>query len=214
MLYFPYKRLYILIGSPRSGKDVIAKFLQESRNFEAFAFADKVKEEFGISKEDFEAAKISGDIEELRRKLWEFSEEKRAENPLYFVNKVLDDVAQAQNSVVITDVRTPTEYNQALYGKHDICNNFSIREAFWVIKGNIENQFIKEQLKDSHLSRKFLEQPNGKIYKIHNKYNALHKFIGDLEAFFLTEDIIQLNKKSYDRDAIAEYANNFVVREK
>lgn len=212
MLEFPQKRIYCLIGIPRSGKDTVAKYLQESRNFEVFAFADKIKEEFGITKEDFEAAKITGDIEKLRRDLWEFSKEKTKNNPLYFIDKVITAAYFTVKSVVITDIRTTIEYSQALYG---IQKYKAIRKAFWIIKGNIADQFDQEDmLKDSKISKQFLENLNSEIFKIHNKNNALHRFLSDLERCFLTEDILELHKKSYSRDDIGAYLEKFIISER
>src|SRR5690242_14178452 len=109
MVVFPKKRIFGLIGAPRSGKDTVANYLQETRNFGAMAFADKIKEEFGISKEDFEAAKIAGNIEDLRKKLWDFSAVKKKIDPLYFIKKVMDEANSYQKSTVITDIRTLDE---------------------------------------------------------------------------------------------------------
>ena len=98
MIDYPHKKIYGLLGAPRAGKDTVAKYLQESRNFVSLAFADKIKEEYGLNKADFESAKISGHIDELRKDLWDFSDSKKKDDPLYFISQVLDDANSCKES--------------------------------------------------------------------------------------------------------------------
>lgn len=179
------------------GKDTVAKFLQESRNFVAVAFADKIKEEYGVSIEDFEAAKISGEITKMRAELWKFSAEKKKEDPLYFIRKVMEDVVNSDKSVVITDIRTPDELRSFYeYGESD-----SIRRVYYIVdQANQEGSISDEGfIKESKLHRRdiipFLDTPNME-HIINNSRMGVYKFSRTLEKFFFTEDIMDLSGPS------------------
>lgn len=223
MIKFPYKKIYGLLGAPRSGKDAVVKYLQESRNFVAFAFADKIKEEYGISKEDFEMAKISGDIGQLRQKLWKFSAEKKSKDPNYFIRLVMEEAVNTEQSVVITDIRTEEEFG-ALFQQSpskSIIRAYMVGEsdASWesIDKASL-NYVIKGSMitKDFYCHQKFALH---RIMEINNKIKGLHLFYRELENFFFKEDMIDLLNnidkiKNNYRESISGYISQFDVREK
>lgn len=192
MVNYPEKRVFALLGAPRSGKDTVARYLVESRNFVKKAFADKIKEEFGVSNEDFEMAKISGKIDNLRKELWEFSEIKKKDDPEYFIRLVIDEVVNTDNSVVITDVRTEDEFN-AIFNY--IPNNI-IKRAY-MLKNSVfswEAAENKRRIKESKISEEFyLEQcAAGRIRQIQNNIRGLYRYYRYLENLFFKEDIMDL----------------------
>jgi hypothetical protein len=218
MIGFPCKRLFGLIGAPRAGKDTVADYLQQTRNFVAFAFADKIKEEYGISIEDFEAAKITGNIDELRAKLWEFSAKMKEKDPNYFIDKVMRDATGCQESVIITDVRTPEELDAFFsYGDES-----TIRRIYWVRK-HIPWEFEDEILRESKLTRDLINEKvkGGDIQIIDNVARTAYYFHRDLDNFFFEEDIVDLSDSQPDsrnrqkwRSIISNYVSQFEFREK
>lgn len=212
MIVFPFKRIFGLIGAPRAGKDSVAQFLQETREFEPIAFADRIKEEFGISKEDFEAAKIAGNIDSLREQLWAFSAEKKKDDPLYFINLVIRDTLANQDSVVITDIRTPEELKAVQ----------SVGRVYWVsrvIQGDQDEsgRLIGSKLDFDDLVDQLHKRSN--IRLINNKYKGLFSFYKDLDKFFFMEDIMDLSDSPSDkyhkqekRGAMMSYMEQFEVR--
>jgi len=100
MIAFPFKRIYGLVGAMRTGKDSVANFLIETRGFKQIAFADQIKEEFGISKEDFEAAKIAGNIEELRSTDFAFS----SKNAYQYISPCITHVTPTRNSSIYRSI--------------------------------------------------------------------------------------------------------------
>lgn len=187
MIVFPFKRIFGLIGVPRCGKNEVANFLTETRGFIQLAFADQIKEEFGISKEDFEAAKIAGNIQELRDELWTFSAEKKKDDPMYFINKVINKAESSTKSVIITDIRTEPEF-------YAIMNSFTdkyIRRVYWVKrKGNIEVE--NGRLRDSKLDVHYIDKFRHGVKHIANDTNGLYSFFRHLDDFFLKEDICDI----------------------
>lgn len=182
------RRIFGLVGAPRAGKDVVAKFLQETRNFDVLAFADKIKEEFGISKEDFEAAKISGDIKSIRKELWAFSDRKKAEDPMYFINKVVEQANLSNNSVVVTDVRTPEELNAL--------NKCGAR-IYLVYKSGNSVYNDDNLIPESKISRSDLESCSP--IKLKNPNMGLYNFYKELDKFFFVEDLMDLSDSCGDR---------------
>ena len=204
MIKFPYKRIIGLLGVPRSGKNTVAKYLQESRNFATMAFADKIKEEYGITKEDFEAAKITGDIEKLRQDLWDFSASKKKKEPLYFIDKVIKDALNLTQSVIITDIRTINELDCFLA----IPVN---KRIYWIIRGMLKNQFNESNiLKGSKLKEIDIFKGTRKpfIYMLKNNFNGSYKLIKYLEQFFFKEDIIDLVGSSGDSSEYDKHIKN------
>jgi len=191
MIAFPFKRIFGLIGAPRAGKDSVAQFLQETRDFKPIAFADRIKEEFGISKEDFEAAKIAGNIDDLRDRLWAFSAEKKKDDPLYFINLVVKDTLANQDSVVITDIRTPEELEAAQ----------SVGRVYWVSRdpeGEEDNGVLRgSKLNFAELAKQAFE--DSKIRVIDNLSDGLFGFYKELDKFFFMEDIMDLSDSPSDR---------------
>jgi adenylate kinase family enzyme len=222
MIEYPYKRVFGLIGAPRSGKDTVAKYLQESRNFVTLAFADRIKEEFGISKEDFETAKITGEIDRLRKELWNFSDKKKAEDPNYFIRLVMEEADSLEESVVITDVRTENEFMAFFdFLPTDIITriynvNYDVEK--------FDNDYI---FTGTRISRDFYwHQRNTKerIKQIDNKENGLFAFYSKLSSFFFREDIMDLSGPSdlseYDKQTykewraiVSSYISQFDIRE-
>lgn len=196
MVKYPNKRVFGLIGAPRSGKDTVAKYLQESRNFASMAFADKIKEEYGISKEDFETAKITGEIDRLREELWNFSANKKKEDPEYFIRLVMEETAKIERSIVITDIRTEDEFN-ALF-KYLPAN--IIKRVYMIGDSadaweSIDGDFCNYKIKDSKISKEFYCNQwivKQRIRCIDNKRNGLYKFYLYLNNFFFKEDIMDL----------------------
>jgi len=197
MIVFPFKRIFGLIGVPRSGKDSVSNFLQETREFVPLAFADRIKKEFGVSKEDFEAAKISGNIKELRDKLWAYSAEKTKDDPEYFIRLVMEQAANTKKSVIITDIRTEDEFN-ALF-KYAPAENLP---RIYHISSGDTNEFSGDCLVESKISRGFLLQNSGNIRFILNnkKESGLYAFYQALEHYFMVEDIMDLPEAQDDYD--------------
>lgn len=91
-------------GKMRSGKDTVAAYLCEEYGFVRMAFADKLKE---VAKDLFgaqETAKNRGLLQALGRKMCEI------DNAVW-VKYVLDRIPLSGPSIVITDLRFPTEYH-------------------------------------------------------------------------------------------------------
>ena len=220
MIDFSKKRIYSLLGSPRSGKDTVAKYLQESRNFVTMAFGDKIKEQFGISIEDFELAKVSGDIDKIRKDLWDFSTSKikQYNDPAYFIRSLMDDAISEKRSVVITDIRTPLELSA-------ICKlNCNIKKVFNVIKGKEQIYLDNNMLEDSKLHKLDIEvaKDAGYLALINNVEKQSYKFIDYLKNFFFIEDIINFvcfNEDLSDKQKlekkliISKYIQQFDIRE-
>jgi len=220
MIKFPNNRIFGLIGAPRSGKDVVGQYLQESRNFVSLAFADKIKEEYGISKEDFEAAKITKEINKLRQELWDFSAQKKKEDPNYFIELVINQALSLKTSVVITDIRTEDEFNALLK-----CSPNIIARVYMVQYTDSE-VFKNGIMLGSELGSEWYYNTyqKGAIRHIDNyKSEGLYKFYNRLENFFFKEDIMDLgpSDKTVDyenytkwRSTISRYISQFDIREK
>lgn len=215
MVVFPKKRIIGLIGVPRSGKDTVANYLQETRNFATMAFADKIKEEFGISNADFEAAKIAGNIEDLRQKLWDFSAKKKASDPLYFIRKVMRNAIDSYDSVVITDIRTPDEMESFL--RYD--TDMYVRRIYFVQKTGLEiDADDKGCLLGTKLPFSLITplQEEDKIRNIYNTNEGLFKFLCELEKFFFKEDIMDLPPAGVNdfkwRSLVSDYLSQFDVK--
>lgn len=209
---FPFKRIYGLIGGLRVGKDVVANFLSETRNFTQMAFADQIKDEFGISNEDFEAAKIAGNIEELRNKLWNFSAEKKKNNSRYFIDKIINKAEISKNSVIITDIRTPEEF-QAFSDIKTI-----LKRIYWVKCECLEDFDHDGYLVGSRLSKnmimEFIKNKKSQLHYVYNNKNGLYNLYQYLDKFFFAEDLIDLyNYPGYEKN-IHLYIDNFEVKQK
>jgi hypothetical protein len=234
MVKFPNKRVFGLIGAPRSGKSEVGQYLQESRDFTPMAFADKIKEEYGISKEDFETAKITGEIEKLRKELWDFSAERKKDDPEYFIRLVMEETVKTERSIVITDIRTEDEFN-ALF-KYLPAN--IIKRVYMVRKSAETWEKINEgypgeyKIKDSKISKDFFYRQiiKHRIRRIDNDINGLYKFHLYLNNFFFKEDIMDLVGPSGDlldpdpdrqvyynkiwREIVSDYISQFDIIER
>lgn len=216
---FPFKRIYGMIGAIRTGKNSIADFLSETRGFMQIAFADQVKEEFGISNADFESAKIAGNIEKLREQLWAFSAEKKKEDSQYFISKVIEKASNSDQSVIITDIRTKEELTAFL---HMELNYFKFKRIYWV-RSNEEGEFDKNRcLAGSKLSEKtiinymYSELPEYDIRCIFNKKKTgLYEFYQQLDGFFFLEDIKDIIKiERFYRTGLSSYINQFEIKQR
>ena len=210
MIEFPKKRVWGLLGAPRAGKNQVAQYLKESRGFATFAFADSIKEEFGISVENFEAAKITGKIEEIRQQLWEFSAIKKAQDPLYFINKVMGEAILIENSAVVTDIRTEDELLSFFNHKAD--------RIYWVRRNceDVQDGFLKGSKIKCETINEYINKD--KIRILDNYSIGLFEFLVYMEDFFFKEDIIDLpaligykfDQTSW-RSAISNYLSRFKI---
>ena len=181
MVIYPIKRVFGLIGSPRAGKDEVANFLTETRGFKRLAFADKIKEECGISIQDFEMAKINGNISQIRQKLWDYSSNIRKTDPTYFIRLIIEEATKIDNSVVITDIRTYDEIKAVE----------NIGSIYWVINTiecNIDDDGMIKGSKlhyDTNIKQ-------AKIKRIENQFDGIFNFYKYLEQYFYKEDIMDL----------------------
>jgi hypothetical protein len=232
MVKYPNKRVFGLIGAPRSGKDTVARYLQESRNFASMAFADKIKEEYGITNEDFETAKITGEIDRLRKELWDFSARKKQDNPEYFVKLVMEETVKIERSIVITDIRTENEFNALFkYLPADIIKRvYIVKESAETWEQTNPGKYPGEyKIKDSKISKEFYcnQIVKQRIRGIDNKKNGLYKFYQYLSNFFFKEDIMDLvgpsdlldpDKQIYNnemwRNIVSDYISQFDILER
>jgi hypothetical protein len=202
------KRILGLIGAQRSGKDEIARYLEETRGFETLAFADRVKQEFGIDKEDFEAAKVSGNIEEIRQQLWAFSAKIKEKDPLHFIKGVIEQAKSSKRSVVITDIRTVDELNEVFWLPAQI---------YYVIrhKPEHENGCIRGSKLPVALIRDYSDRDRAlkhPIQEIHNTAEGVYYLYQELDRFFFLEDVKDLLHTSADQDII-RYLEQYDVRQ-
>lgn len=216
MVKYPNKRIYGLIGPPRSGKSTVAKYLQESRDFASMAFADKIKEEYGIANEDFEAAKITGEIDRLRQELWDFSAQKKKNDPKYFIKLVIDEALKLEKSVIITDIRTEDEFN-ALF---ECLPADIIRRVYMVGESaatweSVGGGFSNYRIKGSKISRDFYcyqKNVRQRVRGIDNKRDGVYRFYRYLSDFFFREDLFDLCTVE-NREIIKAYLKQFYIIE-
>jgi hypothetical protein len=208
---FPFRRVFGLVGAIRTGKDSVANFLSETRGFVQIAFADQIKEEFGISKEDFEAAKIAGNIEELRDKLWTFSADKKKEDPNYFIKKVTEKTEQLEQSVIITDIRTEEE----LIAFYNIDSR--INRVYWV-RGD-HTQEIDEKgflagskLKEHAVANCLSPTSEYDLRCIYNDKKGLYAFYQELDKFFFAEDIEDIWNDPILKGNVRMYLDQFEIK--
>lgn len=214
MIEFPKKRIYGLVGVPRAGKDSVADFLGETRGFVKLAFADKVKEEFGINKDEFEAAKISGDASTLRDDLWGFSESIKKKDPEYFIRSVISDAKAMDQSCVITDIRTVDEADSVLAaGGHIYWIARGAQSQYEVNAGAFHDDsvnLIGSKLKMSYLYEK-LDDKDCSFDLLDVYGSGLFSMYRQLESIFFSEDIICISKDG-DRDKLIRYMGQFDTR--
>lgn len=221
MIRFPKKRLFGLVGVPRAGKDAVSKFLKETRDFAVLAFADRIKEEYGISKEDFEVLKVTGDIDRIRQELWDFSQSKKEKDPLYFVRKVIQEAINKDKSAVITDIRTPEEVDAFLHFDYGY-EAKDIRKIYYIssspqplIDDFDENGTLIDSKLPIELIASMLE--NGQVRLIeNNKEDGLFYFNRHLDNLFFEEDIMDLpdcymGNSSKWRSMVSSYLSQFDV---
>ena len=211
MIKFPFNRIWGLIGGTRVGKNSVADFLSETRGFVQMAFADQIKEEFGISLEDFEDAKIAGNIEELRDKLWAFSAEKKKEDPNYFIKKVVRKAEKSEQSVIITDIRTEEE----LAAFYNI--NSRIKRVYWV-RGDCEKEIDENCLLDnSKLRLDIITNCLGQTSEydmrcIYNDKKGLYAFYRQLDRYFFHEDIEDMWSEEILSNNMRRYTDQFEIK--
>ena len=222
MITHPMKRIYGLIGKPRSGKDEVARFLQENRGFTRMAFADKIKGEMGISPEDFEKAKITGEIDKLRQDLWDFSASKKKDDPLYFVKQVMQEAYDCSTSVIITDIRTMDEFDGFFEVQPTSCymnNREMFKRTFVVCRGKWREQFVNKVLPESEFTEDFLWKHFAKEKIIFNDKDSLYELYRSLELLFFKEDILDFaDSSSHEsgnyqiwRDTMSNYLAQFNI---
>jgi hypothetical protein len=208
MIWFPHKRIFGLIGQPRAGKDEVAKYLSDTRNFEILAFADQIKEEFGVSKEEFEAAKIAGNIEALRKKLWDFSDKIKEEDPLHFINNIINKTIGLSKSVVITDIRTQDELEK-FYSLPNARVYFIIRDDIFVYKNDLlTGSKLPAKLIETYLTGETICD----MRTIKNIENGVYYFHRELDDFFFKEDIKDLLHSSTEQDVV-RYLGQYDIRQ-
>jgi len=207
-------RVFGLIGAVRVGKGSVANFLTETRGFKQIAFADQIKEEFGISKADFEAAKIAGNIEELRSKLWEFSAAKKKDDPLYFIKKVIDKAQNYDGNVIITDIRT----EQELIGFYNIkCASLTkLKRVYWV-RGDPKQEIDKnDKINGSKLLSStiahYINISKCDLRPIYNNNDGLYAFYQQLDKFFFIEDVEDIQNNQIFKDDIRLYLGQFEIK--
>lgn len=206
MIYFPFKRLIGMVGIPRSGKDTVAKFLEENYGFKRMAFADKIKEEFGLDHLRFKELKKSGQDAVVRKELWQFSAKKKKSDPLYFIKKVMKDFEDGEKSVVITDIRTYDEWNavEAVDGA----------KIFMITRGNWGDQFVDGRLAETDFLKTFLWDKLGRHKRIivskYGKFDLYKKI--ERKMFF--EDFRELAKKDSNFFKLERYFEQYLVQSK
>lgn len=157
------KVIFGLLGAPRSGKDSVSRFLEDNYQFKSIAFADFIKIEFGISKEAFEEAKNTPQIDELRTELWKFSATKKAEDPWYFIKKAMEFAHNNVESIVVNDIRTPDELHAVFTY---IPNKVPFRRVYLVERAGIPTFDDNDMLIESKLSHGIIEE-----YAKYHTYN-------------------------------------------
>lgn len=106
-----------IIGAPGAGKDTLANYLVENKGYIRLAFADQIKKEYyavsGYTEEQFKSR--DGEEKVIRDGLWSYSAEMKEKNGWdYFIKPVMNVIERAPHPVVITDIRTFSEWNAAL----------------------------------------------------------------------------------------------------
>lgn len=204
---YPKKKILGLIGPPRCGKDTVAEFLVQNHGYKRLAFADRIKTEYGISIEDFEAAKISGKIEEVRQALWEFSQEKYKDDPQYFIKSVMQEAVNSKQSVIITDIRTLGEIESFYAYPHDF-----IRKIYFITTDVYNNEGLVPGSKIPYEELYKYFDAN-LMYNIENIYKCkgLYKTWQRLDHFFFMEDIMDLSSPDDKPDpANNEWRRKFI----
>ena len=214
MIAFPKKRIFSCIGEPRSGKDSVANYLIKTRGFKAFAFADQIKEEFGISKEEFEAAKVAGNIEDLRNKLWNFSSKIKERDPLHFIKNVMDKIVNTESSVIITDIRTEDEFN-AFYNMNK--TDSVLRRIYYIVRK--EPNYGDDMLAGSKLSMQFIlsefnNRSSDEIKVIKNFANGIFYFNKQLDEIFICEDLRDIFDMDGGKNMIEDYICQYEIYQK
>lgn len=113
--------LVLLSAKRRGGKDTLADYLVEKRNFRRVGFADALKDEVSASTgipraefddEDLKETAADGQTMTRRQLLQEFGSWKRSLDPSYFTRQCRSTVRkllQKGISVVVSDARFPNE---------------------------------------------------------------------------------------------------------
>lgn len=207
MIVFPFKRVWGVIGATRSGKDSVAAYLKETRNFTPLAFSDQIKEEFGISKEEFEAAKNTNRIEALRKELWDFTARIKQSDPLHFVRGVMGKIEDTKTSVIVTDIRTEDEL--AAFCKYRDAKLYRIIGRV----SDYENGFIAgSKLSHSSSTLNSLIE-TGQMKMMNNTVDGLFYFYQYLDQFFYKEDIEDLFGRG-DKKTLRDYLAQFNVTQR
>jgi hypothetical protein len=161
-----------LIGAPNSGKDVIADFLVENKGFRKYAFADRIKKEYyatsGYSEAQFKNSRGTELEQTIRNGLWRFSDEKRNKyGNLYFIMPIIQDIVNCQSPVVVSDVRTPDEFDQL--------NKIGSIMIHILIKNSISGEYIPGTRLETRMVC---------LLKFYNNYDGLEPLQKNIEWFF------------------------------
>lgn len=161
-----------LIGAPGSGKDTIAEFLVKNKGFRKYAFADRIKKEYyaisGYSEEQFKNSRGTELERAIRSGLWKFSDEKRNEcGNLYFINPIIQDIINCQTSIVVSDVRTPDEFDQL--------NKIGSIMIHVIVKDSISGEYIPETRLETRMVC---------LLRFYNNYDGLEPLQKNIEWFF------------------------------
>jgi len=163
-----------LIGAKDTGKDVISGFFVREKGFKKFAFADKIKEGYylnsGHTEEEFKSSRNLPKEEEIRKGLWEYSDEKISKyGKLYFIAPIIEEI-KICNKVIISDIRKEEELEELL--KIDA-------KIIYIYKNVDEN---KEYIPDTRIKFEMLKKI--KYIKFWNYYDKLERLYERLEKFY------------------------------
>lgn len=166
-----------LIGPPRAGKDMVADWLVEQKEFRRFAFADKIKQEYfaeiGITPEEFEGAKGTERGGRLRDGLWAYSDRMRELNgTFHFIDMVLSDVRSSMRNAVITDIRTKAELTTA---------HIDLRATIVLVTRGSDPPAEGEEIPASRLRSADLPQ---EMLHFRNDFDTIQEAHGALEDFY------------------------------
>lgn len=101
------EKIIIFSGKQYSGKDTVAKILLENMPaYKRFAMGDIIKLEYG-KKKGLTYEEIEKNKPIYRQDLIELGNWGRAQNPDYWLNKIISQPGK----IIVTDVRVPHEYD-------------------------------------------------------------------------------------------------------
>ena len=114
------RRIVLLSGWLKSGKDTVGEYLCRAHGFRRLAFADALKDEvsetYGIPRDlldsqDGKDLPVGSSGQTVRDLLIRHGQWRRSQDPAYWIHKVLREIQQATGHIVITDWRFPHEFD-------------------------------------------------------------------------------------------------------